>query len=52
MVRERYEEKEIDIECPKCGTRSRVKANNFFNTIYTCGNCKEIIIIKKLEAIK
>ncbi len=49
MTRTRYEEREIDVECPKCKMHSRVKANNFFDTIYSCSNCKEIIIIKKLK---
>ena len=49
MTRQKYEEQEIEVECPKCGMHSQVKANNFFNTVYSCSNCKEIIIIKKLD---
>ena len=44
-------EKEVEIECPKCGTKGKAKANNFSDTIYSCG-CKEIITVKKLSGIE
>ncbi|MEM2089722.1 MAG: hypothetical protein QXL88_01360 [Candidatus Pacearchaeota archaeon] len=43
----RIEEKEIEIECPRCKVRAKVKANNMFDTLYSCKNCGEIIVIKK-----
>jgi len=49
MPRTRYEEKEIETECPKCNKHSKVKTNNFFDSIYSCPNCGEIIIVKKIK---
>ncbi len=49
MSRARYKEEEIDVKCPKCGMHSKVKTNNFFDTFYSCPNCKELIIVQKLK---
>ena len=49
MVKTRYREEEIDIECPKCKMHSKVKVNNFFDSFYSCPNCKEVVNIPKLK---
>lgn len=46
----KIEEKEIEVECPKCKTRAKVKANNMFDTLYFCKNCGEIIVVAKQQA--
>ena len=43
------ESQEIEIECPKCKAKAKVKANSMSDILYSCGNCKEIIVVKKLE---
>lgn len=49
MAKTRYREEEIDIECPKCKMHSKVKVNNFFDSFYSCPNCKEVVNIPKLK---
>jgi predicted RNA-binding Zn-ribbon protein involved in translation (DUF1610 family) len=44
-------EKEVEIECPKCGSKSKAKANSFFDSIYSC-ECGEIVVVKKLSGIE
>ncbi|MEM4703011.1 MAG: hypothetical protein QXP53_00800 [Candidatus Pacearchaeota archaeon] len=42
------EYKEIEVECPKCKAKAKVKANNQYDTFYSCSNCGELIVVKKL----
>jgi len=44
-------EKEVEVECPKCGNKSRAKANNFFDSICAC-ECGEVVVVKKLSGIE
>jgi len=43
-------EKEVDIECPKCGSKGRAKANNYADSIYSC-KCKNLVTVRKLSAL-
>ncbi len=41
--------KDIEIECPKCKTKSIVTANTMFDTIYSCKTCKNVIVVEKVK---
>jgi len=44
----KLQEKEMEMECPKCKTKATVKANNMFDRLYSCQNCGEVIVVKKI----
>ena len=46
-MREEFEE--IEVTCPKCGTKEKVRASNEHSTIYQCMNCKELINVPKIK---
>jgi len=45
-------EKEVEVECPKCGSKGQAKANNFSDTVYSCQQCKNIFTVKKISGLQ
>jgi hypothetical protein len=45
-------EKEVEVECPKCGNKGKGKANNFSDSIYSCEQCKNVFTVKKLSSFQ
>jgi hypothetical protein len=44
-------EKEVDIECSKCGSKGRAKANNYADSIHAC-KCGNIVTVRKLSGLE
>jgi predicted RNA-binding Zn-ribbon protein involved in translation (DUF1610 family) len=48
----KLEEQQVEVECPKCKTKSMVKTNTMFDTLYSCEKCGEVITVKKMVVKK
>ncbi|UCD20623.1 MAG: hypothetical protein JSW08_02500 [archaeon] len=45
----KLQEKEIEVECPKCKTKEKVMASNRDNKILFCKKCGQIIVVEKIK---